>query len=64
MYHIILDQGIVVRNSDNKIVAPCQSEFDDDFMEYQVWVMIDGNQPTVYNTAPADSPYYQGDNNG
>lgn len=51
MYTIILDQGIVVRDSDSKIVAPCQSPEDPDFVEYIQWVES-GNQPTILTTAP------------
>jgi hypothetical protein len=64
MYYIILNQGIVVRESDQKIVAPCQSVEDPDFVEYQDWVMVQGGIPTVYDTAPPDSPYYVDPGNG
>lgn len=50
MYTIILDQGIVIRDSDGKIVAPCQSADDPDFIEYNQWVES-GNQPTILNTS-------------
>lgn len=48
-YIIILDRGVVIRNSDRKIVAPCQSADDPDFVEYINWIEA-GNQPTVYDT--------------
>lgn len=51
MYTIILDEGIVVRNSDNLIILPCQSPDDQDFIEYNAWVN-EGNTPTTYNTRP------------
>jgi len=46
MYTLSLYQGTVTRNSDDKVVAPCESEFDPDFMEYIAWVNS-GNQPTI-----------------
>ena len=51
MYTIILDQGIVIRDSDGKVVAPCQSAEDPDFIAYNQWVEA-GGQPTVYDTDP------------
>ena len=50
MYSIILDKGIVVRDSDNKIVAPCQCPTDPDFVAYELWVNNPENQPTIYIT--------------
>ena len=44
MYTIYLLRGEVVRDSDGKIVAPCQSAEDPDFVEYTNWVK-QGNQP-------------------
>lgn len=49
MYTIILDQGIVIRDSDQKIISPCESELDPDFLAYQNWV-LDGNAPVILNT--------------
>ena len=49
MYIIILDAGVVIRESDNRIVSPCQSADDPDFKTYCDWVEA-GNQPTVLNT--------------
>ena len=51
MYTIILDQGIVTRDSDGKVIAPCQSADDPDFVAYNQWVEA-GGQPTVYDTDP------------
>lgn len=51
MYTLILDQGTVTRHSDGKVVAPCQSAEDPDFIEYNQWVEA-GNQPTIYETDP------------
>lgn len=50
MYTIILDQGTVTRDSDQKIVAPCQSAEDPDFLEYNAWASTPGNYPTVIDT--------------
>jgi hypothetical protein len=49
MYTIILDEGIVIRNSDDKVVAPCQSVDDLDFIAYNNWVES-GNAPIVLDT--------------
>lgn len=49
MYTIILDEGIVIRNSDGAVVAPCQSNQDPDFLEYNAWANEGGN-PIIYNT--------------
>jgi hypothetical protein len=45
MYTISLITGEVVRVSDGKVVAPCQSAEDPDFRAYIDWVMVEGNQP-------------------
>lgn len=50
MYTIILDQGLVVRDNDNKVVAPCQSDQDPDFIEYNLWASTEGNVPRTYDT--------------
>ncbi len=49
MYILILDEGTVIRLSDNTTVAPCQSETDPNFIEYNQWV-AEGNSPEIYNT--------------
>lgn len=46
MYTISLSKGEVTRLSDAKIVAPCQSADDPDFVEYIEWVEA-GNQPVI-----------------
>jgi len=51
MYTIILDESLVIRDSDQKVVAPCQSDQDPDFLDYISWVNA-GNTPTIYNTRP------------
>lgn len=51
MYTIILDEGLVIRDEDQKIVAPCQSDQDPDFLYYINWVNS-GNTPTIYDTRP------------
>ena len=45
-YSIILNTGEVVRGSDLKVVAPCQSIEDLDYMAYIAWIE-QGNQPTL-----------------
>lgn len=49
MYIIILDQGLVVRSSDFKVVAPCQSDQDPDFIEYNSWATA-GKEITIYTS--------------
>ncbi len=51
-YTIILDQGTVRRNSDGKIIAPCQSAEDPDFLAYIAWAE-NGNEPEVLDTEPS-----------
>jgi hypothetical protein len=50
MYTLVLDEGIVIRESDGYIVAPCQSDTDPDFRTYIDWVMVEGNEPKVVDT--------------
>lgn len=45
MYTIHVYQGTVVRDSDQKVVAPCESPDDPDFKAYIAWVEA-GNTPT------------------
>jgi hypothetical protein len=49
MYTIILDEGTVTRDSDGKVVAPCQSTDDPDFVEYNAWIES-GNTPLILDT--------------
>ena len=55
MYTIILDQGIVIRDSDGKIVSPAESDHDPDFVEYNNWANA-GGHPTIYDTDPNAPP--------
>ena len=48
-YTIILDEGLVIRDSDGKQVAPCQSDQDPDFLAYNEWANA-GGQPTLLDT--------------
>jgi len=52
MYTIKLKFGQVIRNSDNKVIAPCQSAEDTDFLAYQTWVNTPGNEPIIDDTVP------------
>ena len=54
MYEIRPNEGTVTRVSDGKIVAPCQSEFDPDFVAYIEWVNA-GNQPVIIDTVQIDA---------
>lgn len=49
MYTIILDEGLVIRDSDSLQIAPCSDESDQNFLDYIEWVNS-GNQPSVFNT--------------
>lgn len=46
MYTLSLSTGEVTRIADGKVVAPCQSAEDPDFVEYIGWVET-GNEPNV-----------------
>lgn len=46
MYTYINNRGLVIRDIDGKVVSPCQSRDDIDFIEYNDWVEA-GNEPTV-----------------
>lgn len=54
MYTINMSSGVVTRDSDGKVVAPCQSTDDPDYIEYVDWVNA-GNQPTG-SPEPIPSP--------
>lgn len=51
MYSIILSTGTVIRDSDQKVVAPCQSAEDPDFLAYNAWANA-GNNPTELPPPP------------
>lgn len=46
MYTIILNEGIVLRNSDGVVVSPADSTENPDFIAYQDWVNL-GNEPLI-----------------
>lgn len=48
-YTIILNEGVVIRDSDGAQIAPCQSDHDVNFMAYNAWVEA-GGQPTILDT--------------
>ena len=54
-YTIYLDQGQAVRDSDLKVVAPCHSSEDPDFLAYIAWINA-GNQPTIIQSDPNAPP--------
>lgn len=58
MYTLYLTTGEVFRDSDQKIIAPCQSTDDPDYVEYVSWVN-DGNSPTIGNISPTEKTVYQ-----
>lgn len=55
MYSIQIETGEVIRDSDNKVIAPCQSADDPDFVAYIQWVN-QGNEPTVLPPIIVDIP--------
>lgn len=55
MYTIILDEGNVYRDSDGKIVAPCESDQDPDFLVYNNWANT-GGEPRILTTGPYAPP--------
>lgn len=50
MHTLVIDEGIVIRESDGYIVAPCQSDADLDFRTYIDWIMVEGNEPVLMQT--------------
>lgn len=56
MYTIILNLGLVVRDVDKKVVSPCQSTEDPDFIEYNNWINS-GNSPLTYDACPEGFEY-------
>lgn len=50
MYTLNSYEGTVTRNSDGKVIAPCQSYNDPDHLEYIDWVEA-GNLPIVVSTS-------------
>jgi hypothetical protein len=53
MYKIILDEGIVIRNSDEVIVAPCQSDDDPNYLEYVAWIHAGNEAESVITRGQA-----------
>jgi hypothetical protein len=43
-YSYFPDYGSVIRDSDQKLITPCQSTADQDFLDYKAWVDA-GNSP-------------------
>lgn len=54
MYKIILDEGIVIRVSDNAVVSPCQSVDDVNYIEYVNYVNA-GNEIETIPTRTSQS---------
>ena len=47
MYTIILDEGLCIRDSDQKQIAPCENPLDNDFMDYLAWIQMDNEPLTI-----------------
>jgi len=58
MYTLYIRTGEVVRDSDNKIVAPCIDEFDTDYLAYINWIN-QGNEPTIGSLSPTEKASIQ-----
>lgn len=54
-YTIHHGDGTVTRNSDGKVVAPCQSVDDPDFVSYHAWIDA-GNEPSIDDAQPVIVP--------
>ena len=54
IYTIILDEGVVLRDSAGVQIAPCQDDHDPDFMGYSAWVEA-GDR--VVLDAPGSEPF-------
>ena len=49
MYKLIQDEGVLIRISDGKIIAPCNDYNDPDHLAYVAWVE-EGNNPEIVET--------------
>jgi hypothetical protein len=47
MYTYVADEGAIIRDSDGKVVSPCQSNEDPDFVEYINWVNAGNTPPAI-----------------
>lgn len=45
-YKYVNNRGLVIRDSDGKVVSPCQSSEDPDFIEFNEWANA-GNVPVI-----------------
>lgn len=53
MYTLYTSTGEVFRDSDNKLIAPCESVNDADYISYVSWVNS-GNSPAIGSLAPSE----------
>lgn len=58
MFTLYNSTGEVFRDSDNKLVAPCDSTDDLDYISYIEWIN-DGNQPAVGTISPTEKQKLQ-----
>lgn len=49
MYSFNIDTNEVIRNSDNVVVAPCQSVTEQNYIDYISWVNA-GNEPSIISS--------------
>lgn len=58
MYKLIQDEGILIRISDGKIIAPCNDYNDPDHLAYVAWVE-EGNNPEIVETRDLEAKLEQ-----
>lgn len=58
MYKLIQDEGILIRLSDNKVIAPCNDYNDPDHLAYIAWTE-EGNHPEMVETSDLDAKIEQ-----
>lgn len=56
MYIQKLYFGQIIRESDNKVISPCENEQDTDLLEYVAW-LVSGNTPTVDYSIPVNEAH-------
>lgn len=58
MYKLIQDEGVLIRISDGKIIAPCNDYNDPDHLAYVAWVE-EGNNPEIVETRDLEAKLEQ-----
>jgi hypothetical protein len=50
-YTLNIATGVVIRDVDQQLVAPCQSPYEPDYVAYTQWVAA-GHEPAIINVPP------------